>query len=98
MINKTDTKNKFSIYKKMISIADSDWTIAESNKISNLNVTIESTNYFRDQYNRTFHHFCTTSYLGLDYHPALLKGALDALTARPSERVEHQLRCTALTN
>ena len=87
MVNRTETKNKFNNYKKMISIADNDWNSAESNKISNLNVTIEDTNYFRDQYNRTFHHFCTTSYLGLDYHPALLKGAIDALTNTGSLRV-----------
>ena len=50
MVNRTETKNKFNNYKKMISIADNDWNSAESNKISNLNVTIEDTNYFRDQY------------------------------------------------
>ena len=87
MLNEHDQKNKFSNYKKMISIADTHWKIAELEKISNLNVTIEKSNQFRDQYNRLFHHFCTTSYLGLDYHPALLRGAIDALKNTGSLRI-----------
>lgn len=87
MTKRIDTKNQFSNYKKMISIADKDWIVAESMKISNLDVTIENTNYFRDQYDRTFYHFCTTSYLGLDFHPALLEGALNALTETGSLRI-----------
>ena len=62
----------------MISLAESDWQKADLDKVSNLNVTIEGVNYLKDQHGRNFHHFCTTSYLGLDYHPALLKGAIDA--------------------
>lgn len=87
MLNEHVQRNKFSNYKKMISTADAHWKIAELNKISNLDVTIESTNYLKDQHNRLFHHFCTTSYLGLDYHPALLKGAIDALKSTGSLRI-----------
>lgn len=87
MTKRIDTKNQFSNYKKMISIADKDWIVAEKMKTSNLNVTIENTNYFRDQYDRNFYHFCTTSYLGLDFHPALLEGALNALTETGSLRI-----------
>ena len=76
MLNEHVQRNKFSNYKKMISTADAHWKIAELNKISNLDVTIESTNYLKDQHNRLFHHFCTTSYLGLDYHPALIVASL----------------------
>jgi hypothetical protein len=39
-----------------------------------------------DQYGREFHHFCTTSYLGLDHHPALLEGAIAALRETGSLR------------
>lgn len=87
MADSKDQKNKFSNYKKMISAADTHWKNADLNKISNLNVIIEGTNHFRDQHNRTFHHFCTTSYLGLDYHPALLNGAIEALKNTGSLRI-----------
>lgn len=79
--------NKFSNYRKMIALADGHWKTAESKKISNLDVTIEGINRLKDQYGREFHHFCTTSYLGLDYHPALLNGAIDALKDTGSLRI-----------
>lgn len=83
----TTQKNQFNNYKKMISLAESDWQKADLDKVSNLNVTIEGVNFLKDQHGRNFHHFCTTSSLGLDYHPALLKGAIDALTLTGSLRI-----------
>lgn len=80
-------KNQFSNYKKMIAMAEPDWQRADFEKISDLNVTLKGTNLLRDQHDRFFHHFCTTSYLGLDYHPALLKGAVDALLSTGSLRI-----------
>lgn len=71
--------NNFTNYRKLISLADQDWETAEAGKIAGLNVEIKSANRLVDQYERTFHHFCTTSYLGLDHHPALLEGALITL-------------------
>lgn len=69
----------FTNYRKVISLADQDWQSAEAGKISGLNVEVKAANVLLDQYGRTLHHFCTTSYLGLDYHPALLDGALTAV-------------------
>jgi 7-keto-8-aminopelargonate synthetase-like enzyme len=69
-------RNKFTNYKKVIELADSDWQTAKSGRISELNVTVKKANLLTDQYGRNVHHFCTTSYLGLDYHPNILKGAI----------------------
>lgn len=71
--------NTFTNYRKVISLADHDWETAEAGRIAGLNVEVSSVNSMVDQFGRTFHHFCTTSYLGLDHHPALLEGAINAL-------------------
>lgn len=68
----TQKKNTFGNYKKVIELADSHWGKSTLENISNLDTTIEHTNQLKDQHDRTFHHFCTTSYLELDYYPALL--------------------------
>ncbi|AHL32706.1 2-amino-3-ketobutyrate CoA ligase [Pseudomonas brassicacearum] len=79
--------HQFTNYRKVISLADQDWKNAEIGKISGLNVEVKTPNVLVDQYGRTFHHFCTTSYLGLDYHPALLDGAMTALWETGTLRV-----------
>lgn len=75
----TKEKNNFINYKKVVSLANADWQDAEEYRISGLNVSVRSENYLTDQYERSFYHFCTTSYLGLDYHPEILNGAIDAI-------------------
>ncbi len=77
----------FTHYRKVISLADQNWQGTEAGKISGLNVEVKTPNVLVDQYGRTFHHFCTTSYLGLDYHPALLDGAMTALWETGTLRV-----------
>jgi 7-keto-8-aminopelargonate synthetase-like enzyme len=79
--------NTFTNYRKLISLADHDWETAEAGKIAGLNVEIKSANRMVDQYGRAFHHFCTTSYLGLDHHPALLQGAMTTLWETGTLRV-----------
>jgi 7-keto-8-aminopelargonate synthetase-like enzyme len=71
--------NTFTNFRKLVSLADHDWETAEAGKIAGLNVEVKSPNQMVDQFGRSFHHFCTTSYLGLDHHPALLEGAMTAL-------------------
>lgn len=71
--------HKFSNYKKLIALAETDWHSAKSGRICELNVTVKSNNYLTDQYGRDFHHFCTTSYLGLDHHPAIIEGAMQGI-------------------
>ncbi|WP_204127109.1 aminotransferase class I/II-fold pyridoxal phosphate-dependent enzyme [Pseudomonas ogarae] len=77
----------FTHYRKVISLADQNWQGTETGKVSGLNVEVKTPNVLVDQYGRTFHHFCTTSYLGLDYHPALLDGAMTALWETGTLRV-----------
>ncbi|TDB62665.1 2-amino-3-ketobutyrate CoA ligase [Photorhabdus khanii subsp. guanajuatensis] len=79
--------NKFINYKKVISISENDWENAENNKISGLDVKVSGINYMTDQYGRDFYHFCTTSYLGLDYHKDILNGAIDAIKETGSLRI-----------
>lgn len=81
------TANIFSNYRKLIALADHDWETAEAGKVASLNVDIRSANRMVDQYGRAFHHFCTTSYLGLDHHPELLKGAMTTLWEAGTLRV-----------
>lgn len=75
----THAANSFTNYRKIVSLADDDWETAENGKVAGLNVEVKSANRMVDQYGRAFHHFCTTSYLGLDHHPALLGGAINTL-------------------
>ncbi|MGD8219657.1 aminotransferase class I/II-fold pyridoxal phosphate-dependent enzyme [Pseudomonas thivervalensis] len=87
-MNRTaQSPHHFTNYRKVISLADTDWQSTEAGKISGLNVEVKTPNVLVDQYGRTFHHFCTTSYLGLDYHPALLDGAMTALWETGTLRV-----------
>lgn len=72
----TSLTNKFSNYKKLIELAETDWLSAKAGRICGLNVTVKDNNYLTDQHGRDFHHFCTTSYLGLDYHPTIIEGAI----------------------
>jgi 7-keto-8-aminopelargonate synthetase-like enzyme len=87
MNNTPHTEHTFTNYRKLISLADHDWETAEAGKISGLNVEIKSANRMLDQYGRAFHHFCTTSYLGLDHHPDILDGAMATLWETGTLRV-----------
>ena len=80
-------KNSFSNYRKLIQIADTDWQKAKLGKICDLNLTVEKNNYLTDQYGRKLHHFCTTSYLGLDYHPEIIDGAIQGLNEAKTLRI-----------
>ncbi|ABE54131.1 conserved hypothetical protein [Shewanella denitrificans OS217] len=86
-MNSTLEKNHVINYKKVINLANADWQDAEASRISGLNVDISGTNYLTDQYQRSFHHFCTTSYLGLDYHNAILNGAISAIRETGTLRI-----------
>lgn len=79
--------NNHSNLKKVITLSESDWQSAQAGKICALNVTVEHTNYLTDQYGRKLHHFCTTSYLGLDYHKKILEGAIQGVTEAKTLRI-----------
>jgi len=79
--------HKFSNHKKIIALSDKDWQSAKTGRICELNATVKKPNYFTDQYGRDLHHFCTTSYLGLDYHPQILEGAIQGITTAKTLRI-----------
>ena len=81
------SKNQFTNYKKLIDLADRDWHSAQSGRICELNVKVKSNNQLIDQYGRKLHHFCTTSYLGLDYNPKILKGAIQGIKEAKTLRI-----------
>lgn len=83
----TSLTNKFSNYKKLIELAETDWHSAKTGRICELNVTVENNNYLTDQYGREFHHFCTTSYLGLDYHQDIIEGAICGIKEAKTLRI-----------
>ena len=90
----TQQPNTFTNYKKTIRLSNSDWQTAKAGKICELNVTVKNDNYLEDQYGRKLHHFCTTSYLGLDYHPAILEGAIQGIiTAKTLRIANSKNRC-----
>lgn len=79
--------NKFANHKRIIEIADHDWQLAKAGRICELNVTVKNNNCLIDQYGREFHHFCTTSYLGLDYHHNILEGAIQGIAEAKKLRI-----------
>lgn len=79
--------NTYSNYKNVVRLAEPDWNHAETSGLSGLTVDVIGPNRLIDQQGRELHHFCTTSYLGLDYHPALLEGATEALQSSGTLRI-----------
>jgi len=79
--------NKFSNYKKIIQTSNQDWESAKEGLTCELNAIIKSNNCFVDQYGRELQHFCTTSYLGLDYNQQILDGAIEGILKAKTLRV-----------
>lgn len=86
-MGQTHIANTFTNYQKLIRLADHDWQSAQAGKIAGLNVEVKATNQMVDQFGRSLHHFCTTSYLGLDHHPSLIEGAVTALRETGTLRI-----------
>lgn len=80
-------RNRHTNYKRIIDTAEENWDVSQNNKLANLNVEVMRPNYLKDQYGRYLHHFCTTSYLGLDYHSDLLDGATQAIRRTGTLRI-----------
>lgn len=83
----TPNTNKFSNYKKTINISDNDWHSAKTGRICELNVKVNNSNHLTDQFGRELYHFCTISYLGLDYHQSILEGAIQGLISAKTLRI-----------
>lgn len=63
------------------------WNTARRSRTSQLSVTVNGDNSLTDQYGRDFIHFCTTSYLGLDYAQEIQQGAIKAIQEQATLRI-----------
>ncbi|WP_420713673.1 aminotransferase class I/II-fold pyridoxal phosphate-dependent enzyme [Pseudomonas sp. RtIB026] len=79
MFDMAVTRNRFTNYRSMIQKSEPDWQTSYAKHLSGLQVQPIARNLLQDQHGRTLQHFCTTSYLGLDYHPDILQGAIEEL-------------------
>ncbi|CAI2143923.1 2-amino-3-ketobutyrate coenzyme A ligase [Serratia fonticola] len=77
----------FSNLKSVYNYSLSNWQEAYRNRTSQLSVNVNGRNKICDQHGRQLLHFCTTSYLGLDYEPSIQKGAIDAILEQGTLRI-----------
>lgn len=78
---------KLTNIKKVISLANDSWEEAKSRKITSINASNLGTNYYIDQFGREFNHFCTTSYLGLEFNPKIIDGAIKGINVAKMLRI-----------
>lgn len=83
----TQPTHNYSNLRKVIELSNNDWQSAHAGKICELNVTVKNINLLTDQHGRELHHFCTTSYLGLDYHQNILEGAIQGVIEAKTLRI-----------
>ncbi|WP_139668840.1 aminotransferase class I/II-fold pyridoxal phosphate-dependent enzyme [Pseudomonas sp. F16(2018)] len=79
MFDMAVARNRYTNYRSMIQRSETDWQTSYAKHLSGLQVQVIARNLLQDQHGRTLQHFCTTSYLGLDYHPDILQGAIEEL-------------------
>ncbi|UVN43773.1 aminotransferase class I/II-fold pyridoxal phosphate-dependent enzyme [Pseudomonas mosselii] len=87
------TRNRFTNYRSMIQKSEADWQTSYAKHLSGLQVQPIARNLLQDQHGRTLQHFCTTSYLGLDYHPDILQGAIEEENSRTLRIANSRNRC-----
>lgn len=83
----TNNVNAYSNINKVHETSSHHWIISRHSRMSQLSVTVNGTNSLTDQFGRDFIHFCTTSYLGLDYAPEIQQGAIDAILEQQTLRI-----------
>ncbi len=64
---------------KMVQVADPVWQAAADNGLIGIRVDAESNNKLVDETGHQFANMCSCAYLGLNYHPAVIEGAMSAL-------------------
>ena len=64
---------------KMVQVADPVWQAAADNGLIGIRVDAESNNKLVDETGHEFANMCSCAYLGLNYHPAVIEGAMSAL-------------------
>ena len=86
--------HRFIHHTKVIALADRDWQAAEAQRVCGLHVEVKNPNHLLDQHGRKLRDFSSTSYLGLDYHPTILAGAIQGLQDAGTLRVANvRQRC-----
>ncbi len=74
--------NNFSNIQKMIQLGSPSWDKASSFGLTHIRAKYTETNKLLDNKNHEFINMCSCSYLGLDKHKKIIKGAIDALEAQ----------------
>ncbi|WP_114786226.1 aminotransferase class I/II-fold pyridoxal phosphate-dependent enzyme [Vibrio tetraodonis] len=72
-------KNHRTNYQKVLTLAESSWDDALSHGITSLNACATGVNKYSLNSGTEFRHFCTTSYLGLEFHPKIVQGAIEGI-------------------
>ena len=71
--------NQFINTHKVINIGDQSWQRADNNGLLNVAVKLGQGPFLEREDGHEFINMCSCSYLGLDTHPKILQGAIDAL-------------------
>jgi hypothetical protein len=59
-------------YKKVVDLSEQSWGEALQHSITSINASVSGVNQYQCMNtNNVFSHFCTTSYLGLEFHPSV---------------------------
>ncbi|MFA0012030.1 aminotransferase class I/II-fold pyridoxal phosphate-dependent enzyme [Vibrio lentus] len=67
-------------YKKVVDLSEQSWEEALQHNITSMNASVSGVNQYQCMNtNNVFTHFCTTSYLGLEFHPSIIQGAIDGV-------------------
>ncbi|QUJ68046.1 aminotransferase class I/II-fold pyridoxal phosphate-dependent enzyme [Photobacterium sp. GJ3] len=72
--------NQYANLKKMIELAEEAWSAASSNGLTHIRTRYTEGSQLVTETGHEFINMCSCSYLGLDKHPDIIQGAIDALT------------------
>jgi 7-keto-8-aminopelargonate synthetase-like enzyme len=89
--------NKYGNIKRILLGGEESWRKLEEHKLSNIRVNYTDSNKVIDKDDHAFINMCSCSYLGLDRHPAILEGSINAIQREktlllPTSRVRIGLR------
>ncbi|MEN2470344.1 aminotransferase class I/II-fold pyridoxal phosphate-dependent enzyme [Burkholderia sp. GS2Y] len=82
-----EQRNRHTNLQKVVARSHGEWDDAQRIGLAGINATVSGRNRLHDAQGRQFAHFCTTSYLGLDYDERILEGAMNALRATRTLRI-----------
>ncbi|SGZ09377.1 Aminotransferase, class I and II [Moritella viscosa] len=71
--------NKFANINKMIALGKPSWQSASQHGLTQIRARYDESNQLTTKEGHRFINMCSCSYLGLDKHPTIIQGAIDAL-------------------